>query len=145
MNGPIAIPGASLASARAPLASPRVLLADDEPAMLAALRGLLEAAGYQDVGAVADGLSAVEEAVRLRPDVVLADLRMPGLTGIEVAAALSERVPSVAVAVLSAYDDVAVQVSAERSSVVAFLVKGCSSREIFHTIDSCVAAVLPAV
>jgi len=96
------------------------------------------------VGAVADGVSAVEEAVRLGPDVVLADLRMPGLTGIEVAAVLSERAPGVAVAVLSAYDDVAVQVSAERSPVVAFLVKGCSSREIFHTIDSCVAPVLPA-
>jgi DNA-binding NarL/FixJ family response regulator len=127
------------------LLSPRVLLADDEPAMLAALRGLLEAAGYRVVASVGDGLSAVEEAVRLQPDVVLADLRMPGLTGIEVAAALCERAPAVAVAVLSAYDDVSVQVSAERSAVVAFLVKGCSSREIFHTIDSCVAPVLPGV
>jgi DNA-binding NarL/FixJ family response regulator len=109
------------------------------------LRGLLEAAGYQVVGAVGDGLSAVEKAVRLGPDVVLADLRMPGLSGIEVAAALRERAPGVAVAVLSAYDDVAVQVTAERSHVVAFLVKGCSSREIFRTIDSCVASNLPAV
>ncbi len=125
--------------------SPRVLLADDEPAMLAALRGLLEAAGYQVVGAVGDGLSAVEEAVRLGPDIVLADLRMPGLSGIEVAAALRDRAPGVAVAVLSAYDDVAVQVTAERSHVVAFLVKGCSSREIFRAIDNCVASYLPAV
>ena len=76
---------------------------------------------------------------------MLADLRMPGLSGIEVAAALRERAPGVAVAVLSAYDDVAVQVTAERSHVVAFLVKGCSSREIFRTIDSCVASNLPAV
>ena len=116
--------------------SPRVLLADDEPAMLAALCGLLKAAGYQVVGAVGDGLRAVEEAVRLVPDIVLADLRMPGLSGIEVADALRQRAPGVAVAVLSAYDDVAVQVTAERSAVVAFLVKGCSSRDIFRTIDS---------
>jgi DNA-binding NarL/FixJ family response regulator len=124
--------------------APRVLLADDEPAMLAALQGLLEAAGYQVVGAVADGEAAVEAAVRLRPDVVLADLRMPGLTGTEVATVLSQLAPGVAVAVLSAYDDVAAQVTAERSPVVAFLVKGCSSREIFRTIDSCVEPAVPA-
>ena len=117
----------------------RILLADDEPSMLAALQGLLEAAGYRVVGAVGDGRSAVDEAMRLGPDLVLTDLRMPKLTGIEVAAALDDCAPGLPVVVFSAYDDPAIQVAAERSPVVAFLVKGCSSREIFQTIDNCIA------
>jgi DNA-binding NarL/FixJ family response regulator len=128
-----------------PVTSPptRVLLADDEPSMLAALQGLLDAAGYDVVGAAGNGISAVEEAVRLRPDLVLADLRMPGLSGIEVAVALRKSAPDIPVVVLSAYDDVAIQVAAERSPVVAFLVKGCSSWEIFQTIDNWTRGAVP--
>jgi len=127
-----------------PAASPkRLLLADDEPSMLAALQGLLGAAGYEVVGAVGDGVSAVEQAMRLQPALVLADLRMPGLTGIEVAVALRKRAPGLPVVVLSAYDDVATQVAAERSPVAAFLVKGCSSRDIFAAIDNCTEGAEP--
>jgi len=65
----------------------RILVADDDPQMLRALRITLTARGYE-VETAADGRAALEAATRSRPDVVVIDLGMPGLTGIEVIEAL---------------------------------------------------------
>lgn len=65
----------------------RILIADDDPQMLRALRITLTARGY-DVETAADGKSALDTAIRTRPDIVVIDLGMPGLTGIEVIEAL---------------------------------------------------------
>jgi CheY-like chemotaxis protein len=62
---------------------PRVLIADDAPAMRAALRGLLEDHGLPIIGEAADGLQAVTMASQLQPDVVVMDVRMPGLDGLQ--------------------------------------------------------------
>src|SRR6266508_4980846 len=67
--------------AAAPAPPPRVLIADDAPAMRAALRGLLEDHGLPVIGEAADGLQAVTMAAQLQPDVVVMDVRMPGLDG----------------------------------------------------------------
>ncbi len=64
----------------------KVLIADDEPVARLVLRELLEAwPGIQIAGEASTGLEAVEQAARLRPDVILLDLEMPGLTGFQVA------------------------------------------------------------
>ena len=65
----------------------KVLIADDDPQMLRALRIALSAHGY-DVTTAADGTAALDEAIRVHPDIVVIDLGMPGLTGIEVIEAL---------------------------------------------------------
>jgi DNA-binding NarL/FixJ family response regulator len=124
-------------------ASPRVriVLADDEPVILEALRQLLEELGYDVVGTAADGGKAVELAEQLLPDVMVVDLRMPVLTGIEVASVLGISCPTLPVIVLSAYDDAGLQLAAERVPVSAYLVKGCSSREIVGAIRDAVSAV----
>jgi DNA-binding NarL/FixJ family response regulator len=116
----------------------RVLLADDDETILGALRGLLEEFGFDVVGTAPDGVAAVSLAETLRPDVMLADLRMPHLTGFEVAAALQESCPDVPVIILSAYDDAGLQLAAELIPVAGYLVKGCSSREIFAAIHNAV-------
>jgi chemotaxis response regulator CheB len=59
-----------------------VLIADDAPAMRAALRGLLEDNGLPVIGEAADGLQAVTMAADLQPDIVVMDVRMPGLDGL---------------------------------------------------------------
>jgi DNA-binding NarL/FixJ family response regulator len=61
---------------------PQVLIADDYPPMVAALRGLLSAE-CDVVGTVADGTELLESVARLQPDVVVADLNLPGVSGLE--------------------------------------------------------------
>jgi DNA-binding NarL/FixJ family response regulator len=70
----------------------RVLLADDQEAIRTAFRIILDAQPDMTViGAAADGVSAVEQALHLRPDVLLADIRMPGLDGLEVTRQLARQ------------------------------------------------------
>ena len=61
----------------------RVLIADDHPLMVDALRTLLEAHDIEVAAAVADGQAAVAETLRLEPDLVLMDIRMPAMDGLE--------------------------------------------------------------
>ncbi len=67
----------------APSPPPRVLIADDAPAMRVALRGLLEDHGLAVIGEAADGLQAVTMAAQLQPDIIVMDVRMPGLDGLQ--------------------------------------------------------------
>src|SRR5918998_4979906 len=68
----------------APLSTIRVLVADDQPLMRAGFRMILDAEeDLQVVGEAGDGLQAVAQAQRLKPDIVLMDIRMPGIDGIE--------------------------------------------------------------
>lgn len=84
----------------------RVVLADDHPLFRRGVRGLLDAAGgIEVVGEAATGTDALALVRRLGPDVLLLDMEMPGMTGVEVARALHAAGDAVAVLVLSAYDD----------------------------------------
>lgn len=84
----------------------RVLIADDHPLVRMALRTLLEAeADLEVVGEASDTDSAISEAVRLRPDVLLLDLRMPGQGGVEACASVKSVAPEIAVLVLTSFDD----------------------------------------
>lgn len=114
---------------------PSLVLADDEPMILGALKELLEEAGYSVLGTAATGPDAVEVVELLQPDILLVDFRMPGLTGLEVAALMRERMPQLSVIVFSAYDDTSLQLEAEQIPVAAYLVKGCASRAIFKAIE----------
>jgi len=80
----------------------RILLVDDDAGLRGELRQLLEDAGYDVVAEAADGLQGIVCARRERPEVVISDLRMPGLGGLELAAELQGEFP---VIILSAYDD----------------------------------------
>ena len=122
-----------------PPAGLRIVVADDDAAILHALRMLLEEAGYTVVGTATDGPETLALVEELTPDLLLVDLRMPGLTGLQVAAQLRERMPGLQVIVLSAYDDAGLQLAAERIPVAGYLVKGCSSRLIFQAIDDALA------
>lgn len=83
-----------------------VLLCDDHTAVREGLRLLLEAAeDIEVVGEVENGRRAVEETKRLLPDVLLLDLSMPLLNGVEAARQIAEQVPSAKVLILSAYTD----------------------------------------
>ena len=80
----------------------RVLAVDDHPPFLAVVRELLRATRYLEiVGEAGSGEDAIETARRLRPDVVLMDVRMPGLGGIAAAKLIKERRPSTLIVLIS--------------------------------------------
>jgi DNA-binding NarL/FixJ family response regulator len=87
------------------VARPRVLLADDYPRLIAAINRLLGEHACEVVGTATDGVQLLEEAVRLRPDVVLVDLFMPKLNGLDACVELGRVLPQAKVVVLTADAD----------------------------------------
>ncbi|MDH4088569.1 MAG: response regulator transcription factor, partial [Nitrospira sp.] len=81
---------------------PRILLADDHPQMLSNLCRLAETVG-EVIGAASDGQAAVNESLRLHPDVVVLDLVMPGVGGLEAARRLRRDLPECKVVICSMY------------------------------------------
>lgn len=83
----------------------RVLIADDKGIVRAGIRLLLEThEDIQVVGEARDGWEAVEKALELRPDVVLMDIAMPGLRGIEATREITQQLPQVRVLALTVHD-----------------------------------------
>jgi DNA-binding NarL/FixJ family response regulator len=113
----------------------RVLLADDHPVVrrgLAALLGTLD--GFEVVGEAVDGEAAVRETQLLRPDVVLMDVRMPGIDGVEATRRIRTVAPETAVLVLTMYDDDATVFTAMRAGARGYLLKGAEQDEITDAI-----------
>jgi DNA-binding NarL/FixJ family response regulator len=104
----------------------RVLVCDDDDTFRAALYELLEIQGFTLVGSAAGGSEGVALAQQLEPDVILMDLRMPFVDGIEATRQITASRARVKVIMLSAYDDPALTRSAQESGVFSYLVKGCA-------------------
>lgn len=114
--------------------SVRVLLADDHRILREGLRRSLEAQGIDVVGEAADGDEAVELAEELHPDVVLMDVTMPVLDGVEATRRIRQRLPEVRVVMLTMHADEATMARAIRVGADGYLVKDCSSEEIAETL-----------
>jgi response regulator NasT len=99
------------------------------------LKELLESDGIAVVGDVGDGAEGVELAAEVQPDVVLMDLRMPGMNGLEAARLLDRSLPFTQVIMLTAYDGPLPVRSAQDAGVYAYLVKGCSIGLMRDVID----------
>jgi two-component system, response regulator PdtaR len=116
----------------------RVIIADDESLIRMDLREMLTNLGYLVIGEVADGRSAVNQARELRPDVVVMDIKMPDMDGIEAAKILTEeRVAPVVL--LSAYSQRELVERAREAGVVAYLVKPYREEELAPAIEVALA------
>lgn len=112
----------------------RLLLADDHRILRESLRRSLEAQGFEVVGQAGDGGEAVELALSLEPDVVLMDVTMPVLDGIEATRRIRQGRTEVRVVMLTMHADDATMVRAIRLGADGYLVKDCSTDEIAETL-----------
>ena len=113
-------------AARGGVVTIRVVLADDQPMIRMGLRMILDhEPDLETVGDVGDGLAAIELARRERPDVVLMDIRMPGVDGVEATRLIraDPELDAVRVVVLTTFDDEAYVTGALRAGADAFLLK----------------------
>lgn len=118
----------------------RVLVADDHPVVRAGIAGLFAAESDIDVvGQAADGHEAVRLAVDLRPDLVLMDLRMPGLDGVEATAAIIAAEPAIRVLVLTTYETDEHIVGAIEAGASGYLVKAAPHDELLAGVRSVAA------
>jgi len=112
-----------------PAARPRALLADDHLLVAEALRSLLEPE-YELVGVVADGRELLEAAAALRPDVIVADVTMPGLNGIEALVQLRLAGNMVPVVFLTMHRDAAFARRAFEAGAAGFVLKHAAAVEL---------------
>ena len=113
----------------------RVAIADDHRLMLDGIKRALETApDIEVVGEAGDGVTAVELAAELRPDVVLMDVSMPAMDGIEATYALKARVPELTVLMLSIGDKDQEIAASRAGGASEFLVKGSSGSTIVAAI-----------
>ncbi len=113
----------------------RVVIADDHPLFRDGLRSLLEARAIDVVGEARDGHEAVEQARRLKPDVILMDLAMPQVNGLAATRLISAELPSVKVVILTASEDDADLFEAIKSGAQGYLFKNLDSGEFFRLLD----------
>jgi DNA-binding NarL/FixJ family response regulator len=112
-----------------------VVIADDHPVVRDGLRALLGSlGGVCVVGEAATGREAVRQAVTLRPDVLVLDLRMPDLDGVQATRQVVHDAPAVAVLVLTTFDDDDNLQDAVRAGARGYLLKGASQEEIARAI-----------
>lgn len=116
----------------------RLILADDESVIRADLREMLTHLGYLVVGEVGDGKSAVNLARELKPDVVIMDIKMPDMDGIEAAAILTQE-KIAPVLLLTAYSQRDLVGRAKEAGVVGYLVKPFREQEIAPQIEIALA------
>jgi DNA-binding NarL/FixJ family response regulator len=118
----------------------RILVADDHPVVRGGLVALLRTIdGFDVVGEAADGEAAVREAQLTHPDIVLMDVRMPGLDGIEATRRIRAGVPLTRVLVLTMYDDDSTVFTAMQAGAQGYLLKEAEQEEIVRAVRGVVA------
>ncbi len=116
----------------------RVLIVEDDFLVGETVRGVLEDIGYQIIGRAMNGLQAVEMTQTLRPDIVLMDLQMPDMDGIEATRRIQENSPAPIVA-LTAYDTPELVGKASQAGVGAYLLKPPNGKELERAITIALA------
>jgi len=115
----------------------RILLADDHTVMRNGLRLLLERQpNLEVVGEAADGREAVEMAATTKPDVVVMDIAMPHLNGVEAARQIAARSPLTAIAILSMHSDESYVIRSLKAGARAYLLKDSAEADLIAAINS---------
>lgn len=112
----------------------RVLVADDHALVRDGIAGMLRAEGFEVVGEASSGEQAIEQARALDPDLVLMDVTMPGIGGIEAMRRIKAAMPDIAVVMLTVSDDEQNLLQAVRAGAAGYLLKDVSPAELFDSL-----------
>jgi two-component system response regulator NreC len=118
----------------------RIALADDHPIVRQGLRSLLEEEpGFSVVGETADGLQVVSLVEQVEPDILVLDLLMPGLGGLDVIREVTRRAPKTRIVVLSMHSSEAFVLQALRNGAAAYVLKDSSTTELVRAVRQVLA------
>ena len=121
----------------------RVLVVDDQRLIRDSIASLLDVQpGIVVVGTAGDGREAVDQAIALSPDVVLMDVRMPTMDGIDALSVLRQRLPACRVVMLTTFDDEEYVVRALRAGATGYLLKDLPARELADAVRLTHAGVM---
>jgi DNA-binding NarL/FixJ family response regulator len=113
----------------------RLVIADDHPVVRDGLRGMLESQpDFEVVGEASDGAAALRLAEVLKPDLILMDLRMPGMDGVAATREIKSLQPGIQVLVLTTYDSDADILPAIEAGATGYLLKDTSREELYRSI-----------
>ena len=120
----------------------RIVVVDDHPVFRKGLVALLRASGFDVVGEASNGLEALDVVADARPEVVLMDVSMPELGGIDATARLLARDPSLRVVFITQYDDPPTVTQAIRAGASAYVTKQATPEQILAAIDAAISGAL---
>jgi DNA-binding NarL/FixJ family response regulator len=115
---------------------PRILLADDHAMVIEGLRSLLEEKGHHVVGVVSDGRALVAAAPELKPDIIILDISMPLMNGLDAAERLKQLLPNVKIVFLTMKDDPNLAAAVLSSGPVGFVLKHSAASELLTAITA---------
>lgn len=119
---------------------PNILLADDHNIVRQGLRALLQSEPhFRLVGEASDGIEAVRLAERLKPDVLITDLMMPGLTGLEVTRQVTKILPQIRVIILSMYTNDAYVLEALKNGALGYVLKDSQAADLIKAVKEVIA------
>jgi DNA-binding NarL/FixJ family response regulator len=113
----------------------RILLADDHGVIRAGLRALLaDVPDIEVIGEASDGSEAIAKVIELKPDIVLMDLNMPNLGGIEATRQLSRTMPTVRILILTVHEEESLLKEVIRIGAAGYIIKRASQEDLLHAI-----------
>ena len=122
------------------MSTTRIVLADDHGIVRQGLRALLASEpDLEVVGEASDGLQAVELTAELKPDILVLDLMMPGLGGLDVTLQVTKRSPRTRTVILSMHADEGYLLEALRNGASSYVIKGASAQELIKAVREAAA------
>lgn len=117
----------------------RVLVADDHQIVLQGLKTILDREGFEIVGEATDGREAVSRALELQPDLVVLDIGMPVMTGIEAASAIRQAIPSARLILLTVHTENQYILEALRAGIRGYVLKSRAAGELIEAVHEVLA------
>jgi DNA-binding NarL/FixJ family response regulator len=116
---------------------PRVLIVDDHTFIRRGIQSILESSGeWQYCGEAENGVAAIRMAAQLKPDVIVMDVSMPGLNGLEATRVIHEAQPDIKILLLTLHDSLEVMRSAFQAGAQGFLLKSEAEQELVRALES---------
>ncbi len=112
----------------------RILIADDHPLYAEGLRNFLNSKDFEIVGTATDGKTAVELALKEKPDIILMDIAMPVINGIEAIRIIKEKLNDVKIIVLTSFEERDSLINAIRAGALGYLLKTINGEELVRNL-----------